>query len=521
MFAIKEFKHLRIELRAIKLATNNFDDKNYIGKGGFGKVYKGELVHSEVRTMVAVKRLDRAFGQGDPEFWKEIMMLSFYTHENIISLLGFCDEGGEKIIVYEYASNRSLDLYLSNTDLTWIQRLIICVGAARGLEYLHNSKGTQHRILHRDIKSSNILLDENWKAKISDFGLSKLGPANQEYTFLVSHAVGTVGYCDPLYAESGFLTKESDVYSFGVVLFEVLCGRLCMSYKDKHQPLVGLARQSFEQNRLNEIIFDHIKEQINLESLKVFASVAYKCLKRDREERPTMTQIVKELEIALEAKLAPDYNLGKLLHGCEHYKRRCKLRAPCCNKLFSCRHCHNNYTSSLSNPNERHKMVLKDVKQVVCLICNTEQQVSHICVNCGVKMGEYFCAICKLYDDDISKQQFHCHDCGVCRLHGRENNYHCQKCGCCLRVELRGSHVCLENAIKRDCPVCHDYLFESVKPITAMYCGHAVHLDCYSVMMSKNQPLCPNCSKSSFFRELFETILILLVLLAATYEFIY
>ncbi|KAF5815598.1 putative protein kinase RLK-Pelle-CrRLK1L-1 family [Helianthus annuus] len=303
MFAIKEFKHLRIELRAIKLATNNFDDKNYVGKGGFGKVYKGELVHSEVRTMVAIKRLDRAFGQGDTEFWKEIMMLSLYKHENIIPLVGFCDENDEKIIVYEYASNKSLDLYLSNTNLTWIQRLKICVGAARGLEYLHNLKGTQHRILHRDIKSSNILLDENWKAKISDFGLSKLGPANQEYTFLVSHAVGTVGYCDPLYAESGFLTKESDVYSFGVVLFEVLCGRLCMSYKDKHQPLVGLARQSFEQNRLDEIIFDHIKEQINLESLKVFASIAYKCLKRDREERPTMTQIVKELEIALEAQV--------------------------------------------------------------------------------------------------------------------------------------------------------------------------------------------------------------------------
>ncbi|KAJ0609053.1 putative protein kinase RLK-Pelle-DLSV family [Helianthus annuus] len=208
MFAIKEFKHLRIELRAIKLATNNFDDKNYVGKGGFGKVYKGELVHSEVRTMVAIKRLDRAFGQGDTEFWKEIMMLSLYKHENIIPLVGFCDENDEKIIVYEYASNKSLDLYLSNTNLTWIQRLKICVGAARGLEYLHNLKGTQHRILHRDIKSSNILLDENWKAKISDFGLSKLGPANQEYTFLVSHAVGTVGYCDPLYAESGFLTKE-------------------------------------------------------------------------------------------------------------------------------------------------------------------------------------------------------------------------------------------------------------------------------------------------------------------------
>ncbi|XP_076909277.1 putative serine/threonine-protein kinase PBL28 [Bidens hawaiensis] len=519
MSVIKEFKHLKIGLRAIKSATNNFDDRNYIGKGGFGKVYKGELVHSEVQTMVAVKRLDRVYGQGDLEFWKEIMMLSLYKHENIIALLGFCDENGEKIIVYKYASNRSLDLYLSSADLTWIQRLKLCVGAARGLEYLHNPKETHHRILHRDIKSSNILLDENWKAKISDFGLSKLGPANQQHTFLVSQAVGTVGYCDPLYAEMGFLTKESDVYSFGVVLHEVLCGRLCISNcKDECQPLVGLARQSFEQNKLNEIIFDQIKEQINPDSLKVFASIAYRCLKRDREERPTMTHIVKELEIALEMQLAPDYNVGKMLHGCEHYKRRCKLRAPCCNQLFSCRSCHDKCASSLNDPNERHKMVLKDVKQVVCLICNTKQQVSHICSNCGVKMGEYFCAICKLYDDDTSKQQFHCYDCGVCRLHGRKNYYHCQNCGCCLSVELRGFHVCSENAIKRDCPVCHEYLFESIKPLTDMYCGHAVHSDCYSVMMGKNQPLCPKCSKSSFYRQMLETLfIILLILMAVTY----
>ncbi|KAK1430756.1 hypothetical protein QVD17_13733 [Tagetes erecta] len=301
MSFIKEFKHLMIGLEAIISATNNFCDRNYIGKGGFGKVYGGELAQSDGQTMVAVKRLDRVFGQGDPEFWKEIMMLSVYKHENIISLIGFCDENDEKIIVYEYASNRSLDLHLSSTNLTWIQRLKICIGVARGLEFLHNLKGTQHRIIHRDIKSSNILLDENWKAKISDFGLSKFGPANQQHTFLVSHAVGTLGYCDPLYAEMGFLTKESDVYSFGVVLFEVLCGRLCISnYKDEYQPLVGLVRQRYEQNKLNEIIFDHIRDQINPDSLKVFASIAYKCLQRDHEERPTMTQIVKELEIALE-----------------------------------------------------------------------------------------------------------------------------------------------------------------------------------------------------------------------------
>ncbi|CAI9293519.1 unnamed protein product [Lactuca saligna] len=131
-------------------------------------------------------------------------MLSLYKHDNIVSLLGFCDENDEKILVYEYASRRSLDSYLNKDDLIWIQRLNICIGAARGLAYLHNPFGTQQRVLHRDIKSSNILLDENWNAKISDLGL---------------------------------LTKESDVYSFGVVLFEVLCGRLCIGNKNGiHRP---------------------------------------------------------------------------------------------------------------------------------------------------------------------------------------------------------------------------------------------------------------------------------------------
>ncbi|KAL7599288.1 hypothetical protein Lser_V15G22496 [Lactuca serriola] len=499
MSGIKEFEHLRIQLGAIESASNNFGESNCIGRGGFGKVYKGELlIQSKGLTMVAIKRLDRAFGQGDREFWKEIVTLSLYRHENIISLLGFCDEKGEKIIVYEYASNKSLDLYLSSTYFTWIQRLKICIGAARGLEYLHNPKGTQHRILHRDIKSSNILLDGNWKAKISDFGLSKVGPANQQYTFLVSQAVGTMGYCDPLYLEMGYLTKESDVYSFGVVLFEVLCGRLCINnYNNVCQYLVGMARQSFKQNKLNEIIFDHIKEQINPDSLKVFATIAYKCLKRDPEERPTMTQIAKELEIAIESQLATHFNFGKLLHGCEHYRRRCKIRASCCNLVFCCHHCHNKYTCELNDPKERHKMVLKDVKKVVCIICKVEQQVDQICCNCGVKMGEYFCGICKLFDDDTSKQQFHCFDCGICRLDGRENYYHCQKCGGCYLIEMRGFHTCLENVAKNDCPVCKEYLFDSIRKVTLLYCGHTIHVDCYSGMLKKNQTYCPICSKSS------------------------
>ncbi|GJU16069.1 kinase-like domain, phloem protein 2-like protein [Tanacetum coccineum] len=295
------FRHLKIELEAIKSATNKFDDAHCIGKGGFGKVYKGELVHSKGQSVVALKRLDRAFGQGNPEFWKEIITLSLYKHNNIVSLLGFCDDCGEMILVYEYASKRSLDLYLNDKDLTWVQRLEICIGAARGLAYLHNPGRTQQRVLHRDIKSSNILLDENWNARIADLGLSKFGPANQKYSFLVSNAVGTIGYCDPLYVETGLLTKESDVYSFGVVLFELLCGRLSIgNSQDGQQPLTELVRKCYKQNTMDEIIYGNIKDEINPHSLKAFTTIAYQCLMREQEQRPLMTKVVKVLESALQ-----------------------------------------------------------------------------------------------------------------------------------------------------------------------------------------------------------------------------
>ncbi|KAJ0593720.1 putative protein kinase RLK-Pelle-CR4L family [Helianthus annuus] len=130
--------------------------------------------------------------------------------------------------MYEYASHGSLNCYLSDPSVvTWTKRLMICVGAAHALNYLHDPADTHQRIIHRDIKCSNILLDEEWNAKVSDFGPSKFGPANQPQRYLVSNAVGTPGYCDPLYWETGNLSKESDVYSFGVVLFEVMCGKLC------------------------------------------------------------------------------------------------------------------------------------------------------------------------------------------------------------------------------------------------------------------------------------------------------
>nr|XP_043637156.1 uncharacterized protein LOC122608128 isoform X2 [Erigeron canadensis] len=315
MSSIKEFQHLKIPLQDLIAATNNFGDTHRIGQGGFGKVYKGELVLPDGLTVVAVKRLDRAFGQGDAEFWKEVMLLTRYKHEHLVSLLGFCNEGSENILVYEYLTNRSLDLYLSGNDLSWNQRLRICIGAAHGLQFLHHpAEGSQQRVLHRDIKSANILLDQDWKPKIADFGLSKFGPANQQYTYLFSNAVGTMGYCDPLYMQTGYLTKESDIYSFGVVLFEVLCGRLCVqNYEDVRRFLAILARKCYEEKKLDTIIHMSLKEEISPPCLERFSTIAYQCLQTDRTERPSIAKIVKELEIALQYQVEYDFEKEKKL----------------------------------------------------------------------------------------------------------------------------------------------------------------------------------------------------------------
>ncbi|KAM0070544.1 putative protein kinase RLK-Pelle-CrRLK1L-1 family [Helianthus debilis subsp. tardiflorus] len=303
---MEEFDHLKIQLKYIISATDNCARNKLIGRGGFGSVYKGELSCREGQIIVACKRLDRNFGQGNVEFWKEILMLSKCKHENLVSLLYFCIEGDERILVYEYASHGSLDRYLGDASVTWTQRLKICIGIARGLNYLHDPKETQQRVIHRDIKSSNILLDEKWAAKVSDFGLSKVGPANQPRTYLFSNAVGTPGYCDPIYWETGFLSKESDVYSFGVVLFEVMCGTLCCEYYDGGQfkVLVHMWQTCFDKNRLDDIICHGLKEQMDPLSFKTFSTIAYQCLKKAREERPTMAKIMQQLEIALKVQVS-------------------------------------------------------------------------------------------------------------------------------------------------------------------------------------------------------------------------
>ncbi|GJT08495.1 kinase-like domain, phloem protein 2-like protein [Tanacetum coccineum] len=310
----KEFENLGIQLEEIKSATNNFSEENVIGHGGFGKVYKGELSHShsEGKSMVAIKRLDRGRGQGDSEFHKEVRMLSCYRHENIISLLGFSSGREEMILIYEYASRGSLDGHLKDVTLTWTQRIRICLDAAKGLCYLHDPRETYQRLIHCDIKSANILLDDNFKAKVADFGLSKIGPANQQNSILVTGASGTHGYIDPVYMETYTLTKESDVYSFGVVLFEVLSGKLCFEFSNGQlKILVPMWKRSYEQKQLSGIVFQGLTEQMNQDSLETFADIAYKCLMRFREERPSMSLVVEKLEESLALQELHDSGLPK------------------------------------------------------------------------------------------------------------------------------------------------------------------------------------------------------------------
>ncbi|XP_022979906.1 E3 ubiquitin-protein ligase MIEL1-like [Cucurbita pepo subsp. pepo] len=189
-------------------------------------------------------------------------------------------------------------------------------------------------------------------------------------------------------------------------------------------------------------------------------------------------------------------DFGKMGYGCQHYRRRCRIRASCCNEIYPCRHCHNEATSVMSRPFDRHELNRFDVKQVVCAVCDTEQPVARVCTNCGVNMGEYFCEICKFFDDDIEKGQFHCEDCGICRVGGRENYFHCKKCGSCYSVNLRDNHSCIENSMQHHCPICYEFLFDTLKDVAVMKCGHTMHRECYFEMIKRDKYCCPICSKS-------------------------
>ncbi|XP_027163752.1 receptor-like protein kinase FERONIA [Coffea eugenioides] len=293
-------------LAEIVSATQNFSDAFVIGRGGFGKVYKAYI--PAIQEIVALKRLHWSSRQGAHEFWTEIETLSKLRHIHLVSLIGYCNESQEMILVYEYIPRGTLadNLYKMSrkgndiAPLGWEQRLRICIGAARGLEYLHN--GTEYGVIHRDVKDSNILLDENFVAKISDFGLSKLERLTQSKSYVSTKVKGTRGFCDPDYIATHRLTRKSDVYAFAVVLLVVLAGRPAVDNgaPEEQHNLVSYFRECIAEENVDRIVDPSLQGKFSSNSLKEFVKSIENCLHHQPKKRPTMAQVVASLEQALQ-----------------------------------------------------------------------------------------------------------------------------------------------------------------------------------------------------------------------------
>ncbi|GMH04021.1 hypothetical protein Nepgr_005860 [Nepenthes gracilis] len=283
-------------LRELEVSTNGFADENVIGEGGYGIVYRGVL---EDNTEVAVKNLLNNRGQAEKEFKVEVEAIGRVRHKNLVRLLGYCAEGAQRMLVYEYLNNGNLEQWLHGdvgpcSPLTWDIRMNIIVGTAKGLTYLH--EGLEPKVVHRDIKSSNILLDKQWNPKVSDFGLAKL--LGSERNYVTTRVMGTFGYVAPEYANTGMLNERSDVYSFGILVMEIITGRNPVDYSRPpgEVNLVDWLKTMVSSQNAEGLLDPKLPQKPSSRALKRALLVALRCVDPNAQKRPKIGHIVHMLE---------------------------------------------------------------------------------------------------------------------------------------------------------------------------------------------------------------------------------
>ncbi|KAG4380602.1 hypothetical protein AAZX31_16G179000 [Glycine max] len=306
---------LQFSLAAIEAATSNFSNDNRIGKGGFGEVYKGILFDGR---QIAVKRLSKSSKQGANEFKNEVLLIAKLQHRNLVTFIGFCLEELEKILIYEYVPNKSLDYFLFDPQrakmLSWFERYNIIGGIARGTYYLHEL--SRLKIIHRDLKPSNVLLDENMIPKISDFGLARIVEINQDQGS-TNRIVGTYGYMSPEYAMLGQFSEKSDVFSFGVMVLEIISGKKNLGLYEPHRVADGLLscvwRQWRDQTPLSILDASINENYSEIEVIKCI-QIGLLCVQQNPDDRPTMVAILSYLSSHL-IELPRPQEPALFLHG--------------------------------------------------------------------------------------------------------------------------------------------------------------------------------------------------------------
>ncbi|XP_057726657.1 probable receptor-like protein kinase At2g42960 [Arachis stenosperma] len=299
LVGLPEFSHLGwghwFTLRDLQLATNRFSQENVIGEGGYGVVYRGRLING---SEVAVKKLLNNLGQAEKEFRVEVEAIGHVRHKHLVRLLGYCVEGVNRLLVYEYVNNGNLEQWLHGSmeqgTLTWEARIKVVLGTAKALAYLHEA--IEPKVVHRDIKSSNILIDDEFNAKVSDFGLAKLLDSGESH--ITTRVMGTFGYVAPEYANSGLLNEKSDIYSFGVLLLEAVTGRDPVDYArpPNEVNLVEWLKMMVGTRRAEEVVDSRLEVKPTTRALKRALLVALRCVDPDADKRPKMSQVVRMLE---------------------------------------------------------------------------------------------------------------------------------------------------------------------------------------------------------------------------------